>query len=652
MKSDLSAIVVVFFAAIILLLAITIVSGSSTDSTHYGSGESGLKKYASGAELLDAFRNASAGGPGYWGIEDGLVGQVNAVGMGGTPIPAPAVQSKSSEYSTTNVQVQGVDEADLVKTDGEYIYIVTGNNIVIAKGYPAGLAAKVATIAFNNFTPREIFIDGDRLLAFGSSSPGIRPLDAPAEKAGVAYPWYMNTVTSAKLYDIADRSSPRQLKSFDFEGSYLTSRKIGQDVYFVVNSNPRIYRFDNVTNPADIIPLYQDSMGIVRPVANPADIGFIPGVKTTSFITVASISMADENRDVSKETIAGSGQSVYASLTSLYIAETGNQPIYQMDGVTRSQDEKTLIVKYDLEGGKIRSAGTGSVKGHILNQFSMDEFNGYFRIATTIGEVWNTEHPSKNNIYVLDSGLNVVGSLEDLAPGEKIYSSRFMAGRCYLVTFKKVDPLFVLDLSDPRNPRMLGKLKIPGYSDYLHPYDQTHIIGVGKDATDASEVETSARKLDFAWYQGVKMAMFDVSDVENPKELYKVTIGDRGTDSPVLTDHKAFLFDQDKGLLVLPVTVAEIKGERTSPTQQGDFVFQGAYVYHLDLINGFQLRGKVTQYDNDSIYQKSGYYFYGDRSITRSLYIDNVLYTVSNSRLQLNDLSTLEKIKAIDLGAA
>ncbi len=147
------------------------------------------------------------------------------------------------------------------------------------------------------------------------------------------------------------------------------------------------------------------------------------------------------------------------------------------------------------------------------------------------------------------------------------------------------------------------------------------------------------------------MAIFDVSDVENPKELFKVTIGDRGTDSPVLTDHRAFLFDKEKGLLVLPITLAEIQGERTSANQYGEYVFQGAYVYDVNLQNGFTLRGRVTQYDDNDAFMKSGYYFYGDRSITRSLYIDNVLYTLSNTRLQLNDLSTLDRIKALDLGS-
>jgi len=144
------------------------------------------------------------------------------------------------------------------------------------------------------------------------------------------------------------------------------------------------------------------------------------------------------------------------------------------------------------------------------------------------------------------------------------------------------------------------------------------------------------------------MAIFDVSDVENPIEMHKVVIGDRGTDSPALHNHKAFLFDRDRNLLVIPITLAEIKGEKTRDNQYGDFVFQGAYVYDITLKDGFELRGRVTHYDDDEVFKKSGYYFRGDRSIQRSLYIEDVLYTLSNKRLQLNDLDDLERLKILE----
>ncbi len=210
------------------------------------------------------------------------------------------------------------------------------------------------------------------------------------------------------------------------------------------------------------------------------------------------------------------------------------------------------------------------------------------------------------------------------------------------MTFKKVDPLFVIDLSDPENPNVLGKLKIPGYSDYLHPYDENHIIGIGKDTVEAEDSLKEGRNLDFAWYQGVKMAIFDVSDVENPIELHKVIIGDRGTQSEALHNHKAFLFDREKELLVLPITLAEIPEERKNQevswggVPYGDYTFQGAYVYNINLKDGFELRGRVTHYEPEEVAQKSGYYFSGDRNVQRALYMGDVLYTFSQKIIKAN----------------
>ncbi len=220
-----------------------------------------------------------------------------------------------------------------------------------------------------------------------------------------------------------------------------------------------------------------------------------------------------------------------------------------------------------------------------------------------------------------------------------------MGERCYLVTFRKVDPLFVIDLEDPRNPRVLGQLKITGYSDYLHPYDENHIIGIGKETEAADEG-------DFAWYQGVKISLFDVSDVENPKEIDKYEIGDRGTDSPILRDHKALLFDKSKNLLVIPVLVAEIDEEKypgeVRPNTHGDYVWQGAYVFDISLDEGLVLKGRITHLEDDNDLMKSGYYFSSPYSVKRSLYIDNVLYTISDKKIKMNSLENLEEINEVE----
>ena len=577
-----------------------------------------------------------------------------------------AAPTSGREYSETNIQVEGVDEADIIKTDGEYIYTIAQGNLVIIEAYPADDAEILSTTKLKNFYPQELFIHNDRLLIFGTAQYEYEvepmPVGEPVEK-GVAvdemiapgyYPRYINTMT-VKLYDISDKDDPDLLRTVDFEGSYLTSRKIGSDVYFVVNSYPRWYR--EYPPCIDIVPLYRDTMGKaepadMEPIAKCTEIGYIPPIQAQNFITVASISMTDEDSKVEKEVIVGSGQNVYASLQNLYVAQT-SWPRYNILGeIASDSSEQTVITKFNLDNGKIRYEAKGEVKGHILNQFSMDEWDDHFRIATTAGSMWGRNQLSSNNVYVLDDDMDTVGELEDLAPGERIYSVRFMGEKGYVVTFKKVDPLFVIDLSDHEDPEVLGKLKIPGYSDYLHPYDETHIIGIGKHTIEADEDLVEGRGLDFAWYQGVKMAIFDVSDVENPIEMHKVIIGDRGTDSEALHNHKAFLFDRERDLLVIPITLAEIpeeikKEDQSVRPQYGDFVFQGAYVYDITLNDGFDLRGRVTHYDDDEAFKKSGYYFRGDSQIRRSLYIEDVLYTLSSTRLQLNDLDDLERLNVL-----
>jgi uncharacterized secreted protein with C-terminal beta-propeller domain len=215
-----------------------------------------------------------------------------------------------------------------------------------------------------------------------------------------------------------------------------------------------------------------------------------------------------------------------------------------------------------------------------------------------------------------------------------------MGDRAYFVTFEKIDPLFVIDLSEPTNPSVLGELHIPGYSDYLHPYDETHLFGVGKHTVEAEEG-------DFAWYQGIKISLFDVSNVTNPIQMDNVTIGDRGSDSPLLYDHKAFLFDKSKNLLVVPILEAKIDTSKyfgeVPPYAYGEPVWQGAYVFDVSLFHGFVLKGRITHLKSEmSIYEESYW-------VTRSLYIEDVLYTISSRKIKLNVLDDLSPILEIEL---
>lgn len=292
--------------------------------------------------------------------------------------------------------------------------------------------------------------------------------------------------------------------------------------------------------------------------------------------------------------------------------------------------EKTIIHRIGIDGMDIDYEAKGEVTGRILDQFAMDEFDGKFRVATTVGNNW--QGVSLNNLYVLDDDLDVIGELEDLAPTEQIYSARFMGERAYMVTFRQVDPLYVIDLSSPRNPEVLGYLKITGYSDYLHPYDENHLIGVGKEADEDGRV------------RGVKISLFDVSDVENPIELDKYEVDEgRWSHSEALYDHHAFLFDREKELLVIPVSYTEEVGVNENGWKKWKY-WQGAFVFNIGL-DGISLRGEITHDSNES----DDDYWYGGDYVRRALYMDDVLYTISNSMIKANDLFDLDFISEVDL---
>ncbi len=645
-----------------------VAANNPTDATNTP-GTGSLPKFASEEELVKAFTDGR--NQGYGGVYYQRSAQGDAVLAPAAPeMSAAGGADKSVSYSDTNVQVAGVDEADIVKTDGKYVYALAGNRLYLAEAYPADAAKILGHVEVQGFSPQEFFVDGDHLMVFGSTyytpsepTPGGKQGYPPTTQSGVASPGIavppyriQGNMVSVKLYDIKDRANPKLLRTDDIEGTYLTSRKIGADVYFVINSYP------NFVTPrpmaSDIIPGYRETIGNaqptgdLRPIAPYNQIGYILPRQAGNFITVASLSISDANKEMNKTVIVGSGQNVFASTSNLYIAQT-SWPVYSNIGqpVTKNV-QSTVVTKFTLSKGAVSYAATGNVSGHILNQFAMDEYEGYFRIATTISGYVNNRDTSTNNVYVLDGSLKPTGAVEDIAPGESIYAIRFMGKRAYMVTFLHVDPLFVIDLSQPASPKILGKLKIPGYSDYLQPYDETHLIGIGKEvdaSIDANLIHTE-NAVYYTAIQGVKVSLFDVTDVANPIEVYKEVIGDRGTTTIAATEHKALLFNKDTGLLVLPVTVAQLKPGQPK-NMQGEFVFQGAYVYNLTLKGGFTLKGKVTHYDSNDAFQKSGQYFYGGQSdITRSLYIGNVLYTLSQTRLQLNDLSSLATLRVLPFG--
>jgi inhibitor of cysteine peptidase len=557
---------------------------------------------------------------------------VNSFG-GGQPVilstVSPAafgVKESGVDYSKTNIQVEGVDEPDIVKSDGEYLYVASSNKVLILKAYPANDAQVVADLQLNG-TVAGLFVSGDRLVVFESVYQDIVFGSMPS----TVFP--SESMVQIKVYDIADRSNPVLVRTTSSDGWYFTARMIGDYVYVIINA-PAYLSEGEVTLPIII------KQGGVEEI-NATDVYYMNITDYNyGFTTVFAVNIKDESVEPTHETfLLGASSVIYASLNNVYLAIPSYDP--------ETSVEMTHIVRILVQGNTISSEASGEVPGQVLNQYSMDEYEGYFRIATTTGSVSRTlgQSTASNNVYVLNMNLTVVGRLEDIAPGEKIYSARFMGSRCYLVTFKKVDPLFVIGLDDPAAPRVLGKLKIPGFSDYLHPYSENLLIGIGKETVDAEEG-------DFAWYQGIKIALFNVSDVENPRQVAEYIIGDRGTDSPVLSDPKDFLFDRDRNLLAIPILLAQINESQypggVPPNAYGEYVWQGLYVFTITE-NSITLRGRVTHIDNEDDFLKSGYYFYSEYSVKRGLYIEDMLYSISDMKVKVNDLTSLESVNEIKL---
>nr|WP_306812742.1 beta-propeller domain-containing protein [Paenibacillus soyae] len=646
------------------------------------------------AELLRelADRNSYS----YLAREGGAVTETQASADKGAAAPEAATAADGSDYggsadagddySKTNVQVEGVDEADWVKTDGDYIYQISGSRVMIADiSDPAKprLAAELEYAKEEGFQPHQLYIDDARLIVIGTKqiydAPAV-PMEGEAADSGGAaerpaadgaaaasgasadiavsgkmaiLPYFHKSMVKTYVYDLGNEGKPALVRQLEQEGSYLSSRKIGEALYIVTNKYSYNYGiYDLPAGKSDLEtarelassfePLYRDTAVSDEPqTVKLSDIRYFPEPADSSMMMVGAVDLGDSEGTLQVSAYFGAGGTIYASQKNLYAA----QSVFTEDGSTYKQETK--LHKFRLDNGSITYISEGSVPGALLNQFSMDEHEGYFRVALTNGNMWATgEAGSTNNVYVLNEKMETVGKLEGLAPGERIYSVRFMGDRAYMVTFRNVDPLFAIDLGNPAKPEVLGQLKIPGYSDYLHPYDENHLIGFGKETIELPSKGMGPDET-MAFYQGMKIALFDVTDVTKPKELFKEIIGDRGTHSELLSDHKALLFSKEKGLLAFPVELHEIKNKEQladgSFPAYGEFTYQGAYIYGIDLTKGFQLRGRISHLSDEDL-RKSGQYGYDyAKTVRRILYAGDTLYTLSDAMLKANRMDSLEE---------
>jgi inhibitor of cysteine peptidase len=607
----------------------------------------------------------------------------------------------SDDYSETNVQVAGVDEADIVKNDGKYIYIISRNNLFIVDAYPAEGAQVLSKIEFKD-RPQEMYIKNDKLVIFGrESSPVFKNTSRFIRRSSYVF---------FKVFDIGDRLNPRQIRDLQFEGNYKNSRMIGDYVYLVTENYNYSYYENEPVLPrileGDIAFANGECVKCVQPDIYYFDIPY----ERYNFTSINSINISDSKgtQPQAEHYLMSNSQNLYVSQNNIYITYTKYISEYELemelmkellfarlsakdqekiskieavDNFILNQDEKrnkiqsiieryisslndeeqavlekeleeamkakykniaeelekTVIHKVAIKNGDLEYLVNGQVTGQVLNQFSMDEDGDYFRIATTKNRTWSRyldnqeERESYSNLFILDKDLKIVGSIKELAKGEKIYSVRFMQNRAYMVTFKQMDPLFVIDLSSPTEPKVLGELKIPGYSDYLHPYDENTLIGIGKDTTvnEWGGVRTG----------GLKISLFDVSDVKNPEEVDNFTIGESGSDSLALHDHKAVLFSKDKNLLAIPVRIREGNGDYYSRLS-----FNGAAVFDISK-DKIALKGKIGHIEPSAEESKIQYYY--ENPVKRSLYISENLYTVSDDYLKINNIESLKEEKSL-----
>lgn len=547
--------------------------------------------------------------------------------------------TSNKEYSTTNIQVENVDEADIVKTDGDYIYSITDEEVIITKVLDDGKIENSSKIT-NIGTPEDILINNDKLVVISQTYS--------SKRSG----------TQIDIFDISDKTSPKKVKSINTSFDYYTSRMIDDNVYVFSTG------YVETENNKKIKPIYSCDNKDVDIDYN--KISYIKGNKTNKLTTIISFDLNNID-DIAFNGMMMDLDNAYISENNIYMIEDnydsdievptisdlfgykGLLKIFEKSNDNERYGKYTTIYKFNIAGKDLKYVGKVKEKGSTLNQFSMDEYQGNLRVALN-------ENSKENKLCIFNDKLEKVGSLTNIASGEKIYSTRFINDRAYMVTYKTIDPLFVIDVSNPYAPKILGELKIPGYSTYLHPYDENHIIGIGND-TKTSVSRNSQGKVtsERTTVTGMKMALFDVTDVNNPKEMFSTKIGDSRTYSSILENHKALLFSKEKNSLAIPINnynsdinvtlSSDNISDSTNISKKisNNRVKNGYLVYNITLENGFKEKGTIT-HDTTT---NSSYYNRGQD--VRGLYINDILYTISNKYIKANKLDDLKEIVTLKL---
>jgi hypothetical protein len=600
-----------------------------------------------------ALDDAASGGP----LLNGSTGNENA----------------PTSVSETNNQVADVDEADLVKTDGQYLYLAQGSELRIVDAWPAAEAHVAARVTLPGIA-KKLFVEGDRAIVYVSTPRKQPESDAlfPARARDCTYGYDCDfsgdgTGTELHIFDVSDRSAPERLRTLTFPGSLIAARRVGSAVHSVVSlAEASVAGLEFPQDPscgrhtADSLASYLAVLEKARQanegriaradfdlnvLAHDGDRSLGADCKDfyletagdgQGITTLVSLDLASD-ADARLSHVLSRGGAVYASAQSLYMAVRHQRPATGAWYHDAAGDEVTTLHRFRIGEDPSESSyvASGLVPGHALNQFAMDEHEGYLRIATSKGFVPDPAVESVVSV-LRTSGqtLSVVGQVDHIAPTEDIRSVRFDGERGYLVTFKKTDPLFVLDLSRPETPAVVGELKIPGFSSYMHQLDATHLLALGYEADDKGE---------FAYFNGIQLQVFDVASPTEPRLLHKQVYGTRGSSSSALTDHLGFTFMADRNLLALPMSICDGGGNG----MYGTLSFSGVVAIDVTASSGFSELGRLEE---PYPAEQTGFEYGGacqdwwtDSSsvVRRTVVLDDYLYAVSDERVRVQALSEL-----------
>ena len=500
----------------------------------------------------------------------------------------------------TNVQTEGVDELDTAKADGNFIYRIHNTEdlesyeiasaVQVLRRAPTGDASIVQSITLDGLAEGLFLLPGE-LIALSSN------YDYPNSSVELSY---FNRKTDGRL----ELTNSRKLR-----GNVRTARLIGDRLHLVMVNYMQ-------SKAEDMLPTttYQEEDRQLRRcdevLHEPAlfeGLSYVPYVG--SLFCIMTLNTSQKDVDPQSECVAAEHSSVvYASKENLYLSTSG-------------WNDKGPIHQFALGNSQRKTKYIGSVllEGNLLNSFAMDEYQGYLRVAASIGFNGSNE---VSVFKLTDGDPQQVAKIDNIAPGESIYAVRFVGEVGYVVTFKKVDPLFTIDLSNPKDPSIRGELKIPGFSTYLHPMQPGYLLAIGKQAEEAVEG-------DFAWFQGVALTIFDVRDLDDPRQVQKIAIGGRGTNSEALNDHKAFRYIPEENLVVVPM---DLYSESGGQSQFGEYLHSSFQIYRVTVENGFELVGESVFSDVGA-----GYWWSHIQQGSRSFYRDGILSLVGGSEFVLRE---------------